>query len=370
MIIQARGCPFIIKSMMFRRSLFNNTPKHLALQSYIDEDTQGFSVNLSTTRLIKAAIGEYLERLAAFKYLRKSDSRHPIFKGVNILNGEVIDIPAKSILLNYHLPIFKNLDESERGVNFSDSCGTAAHIDSEKVIENAYLEFIERQSLIYTWLAKIPGRRINIENILFKKNKSLDRISIMKNSLDQFDFFDISISKGVKVILTLGYNENVFSAGLGADWEWEDAIDSSLNEFTMVFEGSIYNHYYMKEKEFSSNNVYVNYFYNMKPHEFSESYSFLFNSSIDLESKELAEQNNFEGVFDHIKWFSEEMGISLYIVQIPLPVTSTFAKVVKIVSPDAYPHMQTELFDPEDYLISKKIGNSIFPNKYKRIPFA
>lgn len=369
MLIEAKGSPFIVKSLRFRRSPFLDTPKHCAVESHVHQDIHGFSVNLNTGKLLKAAIGEYLERLAAFKCLHKNTSSRPTFKAVSILNGTTIEIPASSVLLNYSLPIFNGVDESEKFHFFSDSCGTAAHLESERVIEKAYLEFIERQSFIHTWLAKRPGKRIPLESLQFDNEKVAKRIGFLKENLDNIQCFDISLVEDVKVILTIGYNSSVFSAGLSADWDLCKAVESSLNEFTMVLEGSIYNNHYLIDRRYESRNVYVAYFYSMKVEEFIESYEFLLTSSDKDVDSSISTFNNV-GVFESIKNFNSKFNIQLYTIQFPVPISDTFVKIVKVVSPDVYPHMQTELFDPEDYAISTKMGDSVFPNKYKKIPFA
>ncbi|GAB3810271.1 YcaO-like family protein [Virgibacillus kimchii] len=93
------------------------------------------------------------------------------------------------------------------GAIFNDTCGVASHLSSEKVIESAFYEFFERQCLVYRWLTKTPGKKVDIYLI---NNKQIDHLyNKAFNFVDDLYIIDISLHHSVKVILTIGIGEYV-----------------------------------------------------------------------------------------------------------------------------------------------------------------
>lgn len=103
--------------------------------------------------------------------------------------------------------------------NFTDSTGNARHVRSDLVIEKGYLEFIERQSLIYSWLSACPGEVVDPAYI---QNQNLrQKITQISSALKKISFHSISIIEGVHVIMCVGYEDKAFSVGLGSSWNFE-----------------------------------------------------------------------------------------------------------------------------------------------------
>ncbi|RPK28132.1 MULTISPECIES: YcaO-like family protein [Paenibacillus] len=360
------AAPFIKKSMNIYQSAFLHRPKGCTINSYLHPGLEGFSKKNNVKNLMKSSIGEFEERLAGIKYLEKNkfDNKQPTFKACNLISGDIIDVGADSILLNHHLPIF---DSMEHG-NFTDSTGNAAHVRSDLVIEKGYLEFIERQSLIYSWLSACPGEVVDPAYI---QNQNLrQKITQISSALKKISFHSISIIEGVHVIMCVGYEDKAFSVGLGSSWNFEAAVESSLDEFLMIFESVVIHKAYREEDGHKYDNMYVDMFYSMSLDDFLEDVSYLLNNKKEIctYTQEYAPSN--KQLFDSIKMFKDRFDIDVYVTQMSSPYPENQIKIAKVFSPDAFPHINTVLYDPNDYKISKKLESDNYPNKFKMIPFA
>ena len=99
-------------------------------------------------------------------------------------------------------------------------------------------------------------------------------------------------------------------------------------------------------------------------------YRFLFETSKTLKDvKNITSGIEKKDFYHLIKKFVEKFEIDIYVTFIKTPINNKNVKVVKVFSPDAYPHMNTEILEPLQYKISNKLlQNKEIPNKYKRIP--
>ncbi|WP_342478702.1 YcaO-like family protein [Paenibacillus sp. FSL H7-0350] len=357
------SAPFIIKSLKIYQSSFPNRPKECTINSFLNPEINGFSRKQDVRNLIKASLGEFQERLAGLKCLKKSNGDSTAtFKAFNLFSGDTISVPADFIILNHHQPLFKD----NVSTNFTDSSGTAAHLRSDFAIEKGYLEFIERQSLVHSWLSQNPGRRISsdhIESIIKKINSTVEHIS----------FHNISITKDIFVILTLGYGEKAFSVGLGSSWSLEEAIKSSFDEFIMIYDGVI--NFKINNGEYNTENLYINLFYSKDVRDFIKDYTYLienlkYENLDEIDERDIYSENKQILLRESISTLRENLNIEVYVTQVPSPFYKNQSKIVKVFSPDAFPHINTSLYDPHDYKISKKLAIQEFPNLYKMIPFA
>ncbi|WDM20585.1 YcaO-like family protein [Paenibacillus polymyxa] len=360
-----KAAPFILKKLNIYQSPFINRQKGCTISSFLNSEINGFSKKEDVYKLVKASLGEFQERLAAMKCLRKDDEDlSPKFSAFSLLNGETIDVPADFLILNHHQPLFEKLQST----TFTDSCGTAAHIQSDLAIEKGYLEFIERQSLIYSWLSKDPGCRVPIENI--KNTVLLKKYNSISSVLNHISFHNISIIEDIFVIMTIGFRDNIFSVGLGADWDLNKAINSSIDEFTMIYEGMI-SYKGVHSEEFKTGNLYVDLFYSKNIKDFLNDISYLTNNTSYIKNKKITETKTKEFLIrNSLQNIKKKFDIEIYAAQIPSPYEKSQVKVVKIFSPDAYPHINTTLFDPNEYKITRFMKRKSFPNIYKMIPFA
>ncbi|ASV70205.1 YcaO-like family protein [Cytobacillus kochii] len=365
--------PGIIKDFSFKHRKFYNKPFACEIKSGVHQGATGFSVGEDKSKVLKSAIGEHSERLASVKSNIKNtghNDENPQLTAFNLLNGSTIKIPAYTVLLDFNLPIFQSVPISVKESFFSDSCGFAAHNKGQLAIENGFLEFIERQSLIHMWLTKMGAKQILVDEI---KNMNLKtNIEFYKQSLDKFMIFNISFIKNVYVICTIGYFKNAFSIGVSADFEYEKAIRGSINEFSMILQSSLTknsmdicgnNQLLYNQNE---SNLYAMNFYETDVNSFIEEYQFLFTSSEKFNSID-NETGDFYYILSNLKLIYD---IDVYSINIDVPLEFNRTKIVKVISPSCYPHMNTSLFDPEEYPISRKIPANGFPNKYKPVLFA
>ncbi|WP_232695395.1 YcaO-like family protein [Brevibacillus daliensis] len=358
-----RGHPFIVKSFHVRQSSFLNHLKHCQINSCLHDHANGNSVKIRVEEVIKSSIGEFQERLSIFKCLQKDWAQFgtPSFKGVHVLNGTIIDVPATDIILEPTSPIFAHVKKD----TFTDTCGMAAHVNGRKAMEKAYFEYVERQSLIHMWLTKSEGEHIKPD----LTNPSISRkYRLLTELLEKIYFVNISIRPDIYVIMTIGFDQQVFSVGLAAHRDINKAIESSIDEFIMIGESLISFKVETTGQPMASGNIFVDYFYNMERDEFYQEIKFLLESSSPM--NKIEERTEEWNLRRSMKAYCEELDVDLYLVDIPMPIDTNSCKVVKLYSPDGYPHMHTELFDPSEYKISRSLKATFFPNQNRMIPFA
>nr|WP_259547032.1 YcaO-like family protein [Heyndrickxia oleronia] len=359
-IYNKKPSPFILSTLNINKSIFSNDPHLCTVKSFVHSEAHGSSSGNMTLNTIKAALGESQERIALFYSLKKDKECIGNTKQVafNLLDGSIIDVPHHLLYLNYDLPVFK-FDKGKE--NFiSDSCGVAAHNFSADCIEKAFFEFIERQCLIHNWLSKGEGRKIPLNSL--KDEMVKKKINLLKQYFEDIHILDISLFKGISVVIIIAVNENVYSVGLGSNFKRDYAISSALNEFNMIF-GSVINKY-KKDRKISSNNIYVEQFYNMSREDFLIGYDYLINSQKEAENIPYENQ----GINHVLKKIKEDFDMNIYATFIPIEFNCINTKVVKVFSPDGYPHMHTKSLDPYKYKISKMLPNNNFPNLGKPIP--
>jgi ribosomal protein S12 methylthiotransferase accessory factor YcaO len=289
------------------------------------------------------------------------DAGEQTFEAFELITGETIKVPAYEVLLEYKLPVFKHSKHMDG--KYSDTCGVAAHLNSGDAIRNGFYEFVERQSLIHTWLTKRPGKRVIPEQI--ENRKIQQTIHDVKKYIDEIHLFNISIVDDFYVILSVGYHEECFSIGVDADPDFHKAVIGSLNEFSMILEGSILFEKETKKESFHDSQLYSEIFYNLTVEAFRSKLQFLFDSE-PMDERHEPKELPFHQLLKNVR---DQLQVPIYCTFIPRSVESSVEKVVKVFSPDGYPHMNTELYDPEDYPISKTVPHSGFPNKGIHIPF-
>ncbi|MCG7315586.1 YcaO-like family protein [Priestia flexa] len=363
-----KGVPFMKSSFTIRRSPYLHEFKFGDMNSAINKHGGGHALRMNTKAVIKATLGEHLERTAAtkttLKYLNKNNQ--PIMESFNLLSGQVIKIPAEKIFINFDLPMF-NYKENIHEL-FNDSCGLAAHVDSEQAIVGGFKEFIERQSLVYNWLSKSEGQYIDVNKIDLDKLSNPEILKLAKIASDKFYCFNISIVDGVYVVFTFGFKGEAFSSGIGTDFQLEKAIESSINEYIMILDSS-YSLKARNNKHLKEEDIYIYNFHSLKVEEFKNRLSYLINSrqKLDVYKESVKKPLNIGDILLKLKITYD---IDVYACFLPSPLNELNVRVVKVFSPDGYPHIWTEIFDPEEILISKKLPFSTFPNKFKPIPFA
>ncbi|MDC6268626.1 YcaO-like family protein [Lysinibacillus fusiformis] len=357
--------PFLLRSFSVKGKLYLDS--YVYAQMYTNTDaSKGFGLRYNKISAIKAGLGEHIERLCAVSNFRKQEviNSYPVIDCFNLLTGDIAKVQADIIFLNFDLPMFKNIDATNY---FTDSCGLASHITSMEAIEGGLNEFIERQSLVTNWLTKSPGEKISY-SLLKEKNstniKLLNMIKLAENMSDVIFSYNISLIEGIYVILTVGTKGIAFSSGVGTDSLLEKAIEKSLNEYLMIIESCLIKD--QIDEKFLD--IYAANFYSLTVEEFLESYKYLLEGGDLLtELSYSSQKNKMENWILNLK---EKYGLNIFACFLPHPMKHINSKVVKVFSPEGFPHINTELFDPEEYEISKYLIGKEFYNKYKSIPFA
>lgn len=368
MLQNIKRSPSILSSFNIRQSLYLNDFKSGMAASNI-KYSNGGAVRVNLNEVIKASLGEHLERIASVKNYKKPtiDDDNPTMPGFNLITGEVVNLPAEKLLINFDLPVFKFTSNKEQ--LFNDSCGLASHVNSINAIKGGFKEFLERQSLIYNWLSALPGKQIKLTDVIeINNNKNFTKLlNIALSYSEKIYLFDISIINGFYVVLTIGQKGYAFSSGLGADTNLLNAIESSLSEYLMILDSCIINKLNSNKYRSGDSNVYTDYFFSLNVDQFFDQFSYLLNQSEFMDIKQNETEINWREL---VRNTHKKFNINLYACYMPFPLRNINVKVVKILSPEAYPHIWTKIFDPLDFEISKSLPYTSFPNKFQPIPFA
>lgn len=332
---------------------FLSDPIKFQVAAIKEDGTYGISRGFRRISTLKAAVGEHVERVSGFKNGISSS----FLRAFNLYNGEEIIVPTTEILLNHNLKPFYN--SKEDNFPFRDTCGYSAHVDSYKNILNGLLEFIERQSFIHTWLIQYPHKKIKIENVQDKELR--ERLETFKSNLDFFELFNISFWDEIPVVLMIGGKDEAIGVGCSANISLEKSIEGAFDEFWLVFDSFLES---TTDVE-NTKNIYLKRFSDQKATDIKDQYSFLlYNEEQDFQAS-----NNFN-LANFVKRLFCEYGIETYACMVPINNFSKSIKTIKIISPQAYPHMNTEILNPDEYNISKNLPKgSGFININKPIPF-
>lgn len=351
----------LIKEINSLETVFINSPTTVSLIPHeASVGISGYAIGKQTIdKLYKGAVGEHLERLAIYK--NNKLITHKYHSAFNFLTQEEDVIETKNLSLM--LSSIHNVDKNF----FSDSSGVAFHIDSKSVIENAFCEFIERQSLVYSFVTQYSGTKVNMESSQFLMQNQL----ILRKYFTEIKINNISILNDVFTILIVGTSDKHCGVGLGSNINFEKAFTSAMNE-VLGATWHLLPHEFSQEKgelrsEWRSNpHYYAEYFESYSTKEnLNNDYGYLdFGSNSTLTSLKPKNINNIVSDFSR----SNELNIKLAFIDI-YQFEKKF-KVVKFFSEDCYPHIFNQEIQPEDYKISY-IGNKnpSFPNKHKYLPF-
>lgn len=347
--------PFTDFKIYANRDIFLEQGMQVITKSIIDSRMNGHAYNFESSKVIKASIGEWIER---YSLINNKFEEEDLLEAFDLIKGNKINVPAPKVLI---------MD----GEDFNDSCGISTHLNSDDVIKSAFYEFFERQTLVYRWLTKTSGKVINVNMINDNKIKTMYKK--LYNFVDQLYLFDISLHHNIHVILAIGYSDYYKAIGLSADISLKNAITSSLEEFYQTF-GESWNKRYLRKAGITkkqplrnSSDVYKEYYNKIDPKTFESEYKFL----IENCEGELSDVNNYMDIpfSEVLKNISEDLNLELYCCYIPCSLENLKTKMVKVFSPNGYPHMLPEVFTKEETHVNFGKGKRELPNQYNRIPF-
>lgn len=341
------GTVMEISQLLFRNSYLSRVFTNIKGADGTGKD------NTSMILAIKKAIGENLEREVLFSKSNKNRKNPILTCNKGKFSSKMED--SFSLLL-----------DNVAMDNFRDSSGVASGDTTLVALNNAIFEFIERQSLVYSFLSKTPG--ISLKKLVVKSGY-VDILSKGKYFIN-----DISIFEGISVILLIYWTEDGFTLGLGAHYNQKLAVDKAIIEAlgynAVVFKGnekSITFEEYISLilNENKTENLYEDYFrQNMTLNKLLESYCFLSKGK----EVEIWRKQTFFGP-EVLKKMSSYLNIS---IDVQLLGTNNFNnyKVVRVSSKDAYPSINTISFDPYKFRISYFQGDEVtFYNQFCYLPF-
>lgn len=354
----------LIKKILVSNSIFKKDTIHTEIDGFFNP-IKGTANKIYFSNSIKASLGEFSERfieLSNHKDIKK-------ISALNISNNKPIQIDADKVYL-----LRKNT--TSKTADFYDSSGTAFFTNSEQAINKAFFEFIERQSLVYSFLRKWPGQKIN--TTLLKSRMQ----AYKKYNFSAIFANDISIVNKLHVVLLVAISKNSYNVGLGTDYNLSQALSNALAEGigstpffisnSEIDRRSLSLNYIDKYFKSASSDVssYEDIFFNRLTPEF------VLNRFLYLKSAPLLSRNNKNNItssphnLNLIKQICATLPISPSISFLNGDSNIVHNNVIHFSAKGAYPHIFTPYINPNIYKISYTLHyNNNFPNIYKYLPF-
>lgn len=354
----------LIKNLRISNSIFEKDTSTIKIDGFFNA-LLGVANKLTLSDCLKSGMGEFTER---YIELHPSNKLKKV-AALNIVDNKINFIdPQKVYLLR---------DTENYNINsFIDSSGTAYFTNVEDAIKKAFFEFIERQSLVYSFLREWPGKKIN-KRVVHNQLKPYSKFKFSNLMIN-----DISIIKDIYVILFVGINRNSYNVGLGTDFNLLTAINNALAE------GMGNSPFYVSDNEIKKRNKLLNTLdYHLKYTDLQsiESYSMIFsnwltpryilkkfnylNKASVLEGKK-RDLDISSSIIEKIKRISMENSVNPNLTFLNGKSKNIRGTVMHFSAKEAYPHIFTPFINPNNYKISYLLhSNNNFPNKYKYLPF-
>jgi|GEM_PF-2328939 len=359
------GTPFMVERFQVKQNSFLLDYFQSDIIPYSENGPPASAIDFDKSKSIRAAIGEHIERISVFNnYSRFKDQ---LIEGINMSSGKIELFPLYRILLNWNDPILSKLNLNNI---YSDTCGMASHINSQQAINSAFLEFIERQSLLYNWFTKSPAKRISIEYL--KESMNLEHlIKMTKVHVDEIQIYDISLCDEVKVIMTIAFGKQTKGVGISADWNYKSAIKGSLKELFqyITVEQPTESSYSERNKDSVDPLLYSHYFMGeLNSEGLRRALQYLENSDrVDSGSLENDIINPKE-FYNTVKEISSKLDMDFNLCYIPVLDERMNSKVVKIMTNKGFHHMYAAKIDPNEVGILKAYQGRLH-NTGKMLPF-
>lgn len=362
------GTPFYLKDVSSLQSVFTSVPTGVAVIGANRHTVEGYAMRSSRRLARLAACGEFNER---YSFSVKPPGVEGYFlQGYNVIREEIVTVPLHAVYYSDAATLVPPGEERTRG---ADSLGAASHRTSRGALEAAWLEYVERQSLLYNWLTCSPGSRVSHEML---SPEIRQRVTRLNAYFDEVQIFDISLHPEVPVVLALGIGGVFMGEGAAAGWTLWQAVEAAINECT-----SRVLHYVpwdtgrqglnlLPEEIGMERNLYVREFYkHYDPVTLRDAYRYLTEEWAHLDANGVervpAREEEIVGVMRRV---GEALNIEPIVVRVPSLRESD--RAVKVLAFEGYPHMFCSTYDPEDYAISFHRGVNKFPNRRRMVPFA
>lgn len=320
---------------------FIRNKKSCVIHNLIEKKITSSYIHLNKENCILAALSEYLEREVLIL------KNHYIY-GKEVEAYSLVD--NKKTIIDRETILEKRL--------FVDSCGMAAHKNSNFIIENALDEFIERQSFIFNYLSKTPGENISFDFI--KKIINID------NYFSSISFYNISLIKGYFVIFAKGLINNQFHVGLGSSNDFTVALNKCIKELYQCKNSYTYpidKVDIINEKEFN----YDVFFYSLDPLKVKKAYEYLEKGNLEFDYDII--YSNKLSLFDAVKKLNYVCKINPHIVVYNTKYLNSNIKVIQIIDLNWFPALLPYRYNTEVYDYVEKVMDRQLDRKCNFIPF-
>lgn len=320
---------------------------HIYLEKEQKETVRSYDVNVRDFRKhMMATMGEYFEREVLANNRPLKDN---YVYGVNLIDGTIEKFLTEDFLF---------------GEKFLDSCGMASHFLSESAVLKAYLEFFGRQSLIANYLYGIPGTKVSYEGE--EEIEAMDKY--IKNYVEYTDYYNVSLSSNIKVIIALCWSKDRKAVGMGTSFDIKEAILKSQQEVLQYFAVDCRKIDENAEKQ-ECKDIYLNQFNSFTTEMMLDTFRHLFigNDVASIEDLNTKEKNiclkNI--LLENYKYLGMRPFVVMFSSRELSPV-----KVVKVFDYRWFPHMRPGLYSE---VLIENIGNRLNRKRVNYsdwIPFA
>ncbi|AIN94396.1 YcaO-like family protein [Treponema putidum] len=327
------GFSFNIGSTAFKKDLKNITCyKNLDYANIL-----GNAIRNTKYGAALCAIGETYERNALIEY--------------NHIQNKTID--AFSLLDNtvYNF----SLDELKQKNIFFDSCGCAAHVNSNSCLENAFFEFLERQSFIFWYLSKGKSYKID-KSILHKYNS----YNIYFNN---FECYEISLLKSFYVVFFIGELKGKIAVSLGSGKNLNTAIISALNELHQMY-FSLLNSISIDD---SKPKDYAETYLSIAPERIKKAFDFINENAVNYTGRI---EKQYISINNEVKLLNQKYKMNPLVSFLPLNETKiNNIKVCKIFDLNWFPSLLPKTFDKKTYDFIESVTGKTLDRRCTYIPF-
>ena len=326
-------------NIVFNKSKYINEYDNLSIIDNHNPSVSGHSNKLKIKERYLSSIGEYYERKACFCQFSKNGLCKNMI-GLNLMDNSTFVV---------------NKFDVDKHIYFSDTCGCACFMNSLDAIERAFFEFVERQSLIFSYLTKTFKYKIIIEENLKKE--------IIPFQLNYLEFYNISLIDSIFIVISVGiYNDKV-NISLGAGYDIVSAIIKSVTEAMQIHLYYDLLDSYLVKKYSSSKKDYFEYFMDIDPNRIKKAYEFLDESKIIYLNKKCKKNNSFSKA---VKELNNEYQIEpiLFFLR-----NKDSFKVAKIIDFKWFPSLSPRAMSEEKIKNIEKITGLTIDRKCNFIPF-
>lgn len=314
---------FNFPSRLYSNQFFYSFSKvgTFALDGKIGPDG-GNAISKSKVIAMKKSFSEMLERRSLMSGSYQANNKK--IKAVNLINYEIIDIYERYIMFN---------DDKKF---YTDTTGTAAHLNSKTAIFHSLKELIEKNSLLLFWYGR-KGKVIDYQEV-----KSLLKVKFTFDSSQQlYLFINDDFFPFLTIISVLVENKKIIGSGISCDIDLERAIKSSIYELILLKEQNRINYYCKNLYNLPNVSVletdqeqyfHLEYLLNILPE---------FNLQFFLERKTNVTQDVFELIKLLPSWIQ-----TLYCIYIKHNLNNQL-KTVRIYSEELYSHIPIKAFISE-----------------------